>query len=283
MDDFPFQMAASSVDKLYRYRRFDANELRLLFHGNQIRYADPNRFNDPWDCHAQVAMPLPLSESDWDRAIRLWTDVVAQGMDEETAKRDPLLTMFRNREWAKSQLQFVGPVDSLRSNIRVLCLSGAGDVPLMWSHYANGHTGICLVFPASYPPPTSNTFNQFASALQVHYSPQRPIVDFPILWYVLTRGILTKPDCFSYEREYRMLASDQFPEDFKAWEAIAARSYAGFVHCPAPAAVILGARISPDDEADVRKLAASAITPVEIWCAHLINDGFGVEVRPDGK
>ena len=48
-------------------------------------------------------------------------------------------------DWANS-------VDELQSKLRVVCFTEDGDNPLMWSHYAYNHTGVCLTFaPAKDP------------------------------------------------------------------------------------------------------------------------------------
>ncbi|MBK6787723.1 MAG: DUF2971 domain-containing protein [Betaproteobacteria bacterium] len=39
----------------------------------------------------------------------------------------------------------------LRRRYRMLCFSAHNDILLMWSHYADAHRGICLIFDAKDP------------------------------------------------------------------------------------------------------------------------------------
>ena len=74
--------------------------------------------------------------------------------------------------------------------------------PLMWSHYADGHAGICLEF---------STHNVVMCApLRVRYLKSYPRI------HVHEKGeaaalslLLTKSDVWKYEREYRLVAQER--------------------------------------------------------------------------
>ena len=69
----------------------------------------------------------------------------------------------------------------------------------MWSHYAKEHKGICIGFN------TKMSFFRFA--WQVRYREDFPIVTKPMddNEKVLEKTLLTKADCWSYEREWRVI------------------------------------------------------------------------------
>lgn len=56
-------------ERLYRYRAFDATELRLLLVAGQIRFANANHLNDPWDCRPRFEAPQPRDAADLERII----------------------------------------------------------------------------------------------------------------------------------------------------------------------------------------------------------------------
>jgi hypothetical protein len=49
-------------ERLYRYRPYRADELRLLLAGGQVRFSDPKFFNDPWDCRPLIRIPFLIDQ-----------------------------------------------------------------------------------------------------------------------------------------------------------------------------------------------------------------------------
>jgi hypothetical protein len=51
-------------------------------------------------------------------------------------------------EWKieRGDNDWINDIDTLQSKLRVCCFTENGNNPLMWSHYANNHTGVCLKF-----------------------------------------------------------------------------------------------------------------------------------------
>ena len=81
----------------------------------------------------------------------------------------------------------------------ILSLSERRDDILMWSHYANGHRGLCLGFAASDNDPF------FARALPVVYSAAQPVFDpRDDDFRASEKVVLTKSEHWSYEREWRI-------------------------------------------------------------------------------
>jgi hypothetical protein len=149
--------------------------------------------------------------------------------------------------------------DTVTAHVGVMCLSEVHDDILMWAHYGDSHRGVCLVF--------NPTDAFFATAQPVHYRLARPDVN-PLIHSqeeMLDSAMFTKSDHWAYEREWRIL---QY------------KNGAGVYTVPAAALVqvVLGAQVSADDEAKVRKWVTEAPTEVKIARASLSPTKFTVEV-----
>ena len=143
--------------KLYKYRSFGINSLRLLSKA-EIYYANPRSFNDPLDCD-------PAVQIDTDRASieRLCRRMLAVAHDEEKALKAMENHRYMSTEYGdyrtnpKAEKYYM---QGLRSEIKrlvdvemasrgVLSLAERWDCPLMWSHYADEYRGLCIEFDMS--------------------------------------------------------------------------------------------------------------------------------------
>lgn len=129
------------MEKLYRYRPFNENTLRELVTG-ELWHSHVRLLNDPFE--------HPF-EFDWDeinenklyeinKHLRMFPDdiVTKHFCDGE---QNELVNQVE--KWLESQYE------DLSKNARstfVCCFSEDGEEPLMWSHYADGMKGICVVY-----------------------------------------------------------------------------------------------------------------------------------------
>jgi hypothetical protein len=83
----------------------------------------------------------------------------------------------------------------------VYCLSEKNDDILMWSHYSNGHKGLCIEFDASQ----DETF--FWEATKIVYQEEYPIVNIMEIGKPeeFRKALLTKSNHWEYEQEWRIL------------------------------------------------------------------------------
>jgi hypothetical protein len=78
----------------------------------------------------------------------------------------------------------------------VCSFSTKKDSFLMWSHYTNNHTGICIEFDTSKD-------TKFERLNKINYSDDFPIImDFED---IVTKGILRKTTNWDYEEEWRLI------------------------------------------------------------------------------
>ena len=97
-------------------------------------------------------------------------------------------------------------MSEVKDSVRVVCLSEVKDSMLMWSHYAQNHTGFCI----EYEFETNDKFDIFLH--QVEYTKDRYIVSKSDIsnkksdWIYKTT--CCKSDAWSYEKEWRIVTAN---------------------------------------------------------------------------
>ena len=100
----------------------------------------------------------------------------------------------------RGENDWINDIDELQSKLRVVCFTEDRNNPLLWSHYALNHTGVCLKFE-----PTKDS--NFEKALcPVTYSDElidaKSTSDF-------TKCLLTKLKTWSIEKEWRIISDKE--------------------------------------------------------------------------
>lgn len=143
-----------SPKKLYKYRSFGVNSLRLLSEAEAF-YANPRSFNDPLDCDPsiQTDTDLVLLEK---LCFKILIDVYGREKAIKEMKNERYMSTecgdYRTDKKAENYY-----VQRLRSQVKrlldaemaawgVLSLSARWDCTLMWSHYADMHRGLCIEY-----------------------------------------------------------------------------------------------------------------------------------------
>lgn len=226
--------------RLYKYRSLSGQNgreaiKRVIMH-YELYWQSPAGFNDPFDCipvlyfgdnaaqrkefHARAAAQVYDGQP---RAVRRRhrrnMDVVPAAEMEER-----LRTAWN--EWLSASA--------------ITCFSEVHDHPLMWGHYADSHKGVCLIFDE-----IANDQTEWF-AFPVAYQEARPRVNLTRFNdpNVMMQALFLKSNHWSYEREQRMIDWHGAP----GYRVFPARLLKG---------IILGAKISDDDEAFVRGLLAN--------------------------
>jgi hypothetical protein len=149
----------------------------------------------------------------------------------------------------------------LGRDIGIYCLSGTPCSILMWSHYAQDHTGYCIQFEATDTP-------FFGRALPVLYSEKYPFVDFfntPNDVQV-DEIFLTKYIGWSYEEEYRIIDHEnggglrEYPKDLMK-------------------SVIFGLRMPEDDKLRIRKWLSRRGGGVSFYNSVQSKDSFSMTIQ----
>lgn len=131
----------SETWRLFRFRRI-GKYLRQEIEYSELFCADPDKLNDPFDCTFSLSAAIER--------------VLEKSLDDE---RRSILTHLLG-EFSKRH-----PADRINgeSRVGVCCFSDTWNIPVMWSHYARNHTGICLryefeqeYFVDRYPIPSTD-------------------------------------------------------------------------------------------------------------------------------
>lgn len=235
---------------LYRYRSFagiGAAYLERTIVHRELYFAAPVKFNDPFDCRPVFSLHGTDSEimAYCERIVRKHMHNLSRAQ-RRTEVRAVLADPLRNprNPKAASRLQALH-TKKITEKIGVLCLSEVADDILMWAHYADAHQGVCLAF--------DGTVDFFMRAQQVQYPKLRPQIN-PLHdsdEAMMTAALLTKSDHWAYEKEWRIIHYEKGP---------------GIYRYPTGAltGVILGAQISPENEALIRKWIDEMTVPARV-------------------
>ncbi len=247
-------------ETLFKYRSleepFGRRTVQDVVLRQRIFWQNPLQFNDPLDCNPVYYFGDTVQE----REAFHRRGISTQFADLPRAERRRALRDVRRRpvEFFEQRAR-EGFRDSMEESA-VCCLSAVPDNILMWAHYANSHRGICFKFCG----PVTAEWVPFP----VSYSPERPRINLTKLREIpaMQNSVLLKSQDWSYEQEFRMI-------DY--------RGGAGYRDIPRGylKGVILGARISDEDEEFVRTVCAER-PEIELERARIHDTEFRVEIGP---
>lgn len=179
---------------------------------------------------------------------------------------DPLLKVWLNIKQKRSYKKYDAKIFKMFKNIcgqiRISCLSNYDVLsnikdksPLMWSHYAKNHTGICIQYEIS--PETIKLYNNDNSVMRlqtVRYRKCKAMSDY----ITIDNSLLAKGDCWNYEKETRLIYfPKQLPQD-KDGKKLDYISLSGFK----VKSVIMGCRISNKHESLITEICSSRNIPL---------------------
>lgn len=153
---------------LFKYVKIDDHFYNSILQ-NYLWFTDPSNFNDPYDCN--LILPIKkYAKEDWIKYFQYAKDI--NKLNEFSANQiNNAINEYTTNP--KSAQELVNSVTEYYvKNTRICCLSRRDDVMLLWSHYDNSHSGICLKFDFNF----DDKF--FSFPLQVNYSEHIPDFDF---------------------------------------------------------------------------------------------------------
>jgi len=183
--------------QFFKFRSINKHFIESLFKGS-IFFASPKRLNDPFDCNIDIKKSI---------------ETAAVSLDEDKAIK--LRELLKNEELFK-QLQ------TDINNLGICSFSLELKEILLWSHYANDHKGLCILyeFPEDF---LTDDKNKIFGAAGVSYEPESLTkwftsiadslpIDFEKFVFELAQTIVTaKSPCWSYEKEVRIIRSQCGP------------------------------------------------------------------------
>jgi len=269
---------------LYRYRRFNKNSKSELL-DDYIWLSHPNEFNDPFDSALLIseeillkrmfkarpdlllARPWAASLSDDERqSVReseqpfnaLWTILKAKGiLSDAMSSEQAFETFMKECRAADKKTQYI-PFSALKNTVRIGCFCENFSSVLMWSHYAESHSGICIEYR------TEELFQNPEILVFLHpviYKPER----FDSTKHFDPEGIRepnilspTLASChkfpdWSYEKEWRLVMPIRSGNDSQKF-AIKAR----------PSRILVGVKAKPHRLKRIRGLAEKIPVAVSV-------------------
>ena len=248
-DNVTYENEAAPVVS-YKYYAFNQYTEKLFTH-NEIYFAKPKEFNDPFD--SKVGLSYDGTEEQWKDFLEGWYEKHEPNLTPEQ-RCCKVNTSLRNRNNIPNSLG-----RSYLSQMGVYCMSAKNNDILMWSHYSNGHSGFCLEFDAN------NEF--FGRSQKMNYQQEYPNVNF----FISSQSektkamLLTKAKRWHYEREWRIIDHAEGP---------------GIKHFPAEflTGVILGCRISKENRENIFRWCSKRKQPPTLYEATEKQKEFGLHI-----
>jgi hypothetical protein len=237
-------------DLLYHYTgRVDDENLRRIIASELFYFSNPKHFNDALD----VMMPVQAIKTGEQNPEM---PIIATRADGTTGETNVFTD--HSPELAKALAQILPEFqDESTDKLRVLCLTESNKNNLMWAHYANRHTGICIGLEwkkfTSHPPH------------KVLYQDEMSLTEFNssrFEWEVHPRARTKTPD-WSYEQEWRVFSSARNSDEM-VFECLVG----------AVKSIVLGSQVTRQTQLKVIEIVARNNPKVEVLQADFIDGGL---------
>jgi hypothetical protein len=261
-------------DTLYKFKSLQGDscvQVLDMIENSRIYFSTPDQFNDPLDCAPVFQLAKPVS----DPAFVAELTAEEERMIAKSGKSEEEIAELRKEAVDIRQVAaaITGATRQLfRRDTRVFCLSARQDHPLLWSHYADSHRGVCLHFQCS-----AGTL--IGAARAVKYRRERLPVLVPFHYNkratddIADLMVQVKADFWSYEEEYRIIGHEGTEWGYK----LEGR------YCSFPPELLcgisLGMNISAADKNVVVNWATSRVPPLRVYEAFEDTGQFGVGFR----
>lgn len=233
----------------YFYKYVSIDTARLIFESGKFRYTSPLKFNDPFDVQTELYFDFDISDlphlvaNEIDAIVRGKKNVELDENDDWGKGTLLIKEQYKKGNYKRKDLDvllkpLVKEISSVIEDakddcnkhlrkllkvMKVFCVSEHNQSILMWSHYADYHTGACLklrVMPEKdntlcvaqkveyfSNPPTFFNARKWIDAIVVN---QQPDVSF-----INTRYPVIKSDIWAYEDEWRVWAPMDNGKDYQ--------------------------------------------------------------------
>lgn len=278
------------------------NTAMAVLENCSLRWREPKQFNDPFD--HQISFIFPYTQEQFSEAVLVEIEKLVYAVEEpvfleETSlsimirmlrdsrgvipKKEVLLTLEQGvEESAQGFQQYQDNINSLISNnlnnSRVLCVSEKNDNVVMWAHYADSHSGVCIRLQCieeidntlllAKPVKYTDSFPVFPSLEEhiKHLTGEQPI-SFGDLLYEIP---YVKHEHWGYENEWRVHVPHEELENkvgFNDWQE----------NPRVFGAIFLGCRIDQKDAADIMRIIEAKYPHIELYSAKPSDTKFEID------
>jgi hypothetical protein len=206
------------LTRLYKYMPppggtpFALDNLQKILRAGEIRLSTPSLANDPYENRpAMTGHPSPAQiETILNRIVALRQD--SDNVELQARRAELIVELENTKDSPERRLRLLeqympGFVSYFEKSIDVVgfvSLTEMANSMLMWAHYANNHTGVCIGWTVGEQQFPGNSF-------EIEYSEDRTEVGFgefaradaTIDLDILYRILHTKHTNWSYEKEWR--------------------------------------------------------------------------------
>ena len=212
----------------------------------QIYFPTPGKFNDPFD--TQCSFKKDFENASFEKAHKIFGD------DAEN------MTVYKHSDKLSSR---VSEFKEELKHFGILSLCATRHNQLLWAHYANNHTGICIGFKRT---PT-NILGNDAHTTEVNYIKNHPTISASSIKgskakkLAQHRVLHSKSELWQYEEEWRCVVS----EGDKTYTIPGEISE-----------IIFGCRTSESDKSQIRQIIR--YKPINLYQAELKTNQFGLKI-----
>jgi len=243
----------------------ESQELEGIFTRRQIYLPRPIDFNDPFECRPR----LTVYNSGLKRQSFIRERVRKIFPPNERKARKELMKEYDRRLRSSPEI-IESAYEEFVKTTGLYCLSEKNDDILMWSHYSNGHRGLCVEFDAIIDAAFSGMM-LFGQALKVNYREERPTLNVMAIGQPTEyqKALLTKSNHWDYEEEWRVIKTE--PEGGPGVRHFRPEVLTG---------VIFGALISTEDKQQIMDWISKYPTKIVLYQARIDETKYKLNIEP---
>jgi len=244
------------------YKYVSADVALIILKSLKLKLSNPQNFNDPFDCYSELI------------SFKNIPDSYLKNLKDKYYSNDPKLIDKINkfeRVNSKSKMEKIFKnisLPTILSKIAVTCFSRNYVEPLMWSHYSNSHSGVCIGFNLLklYDSLDENDKGLF----KVNYCKKFIAKDFFIdKSDSIIHFLRTKSEKWEYEKEVRLVFTNLNLNEDK--EAFVNFSNQGIEE------IIFGANFLTENNSELMKVIGEDYTHTDNFMMRLKKDSFEIE------
>lgn len=233
--------------ELFKFRAINKNFIDSLVKGS-LYFAHQEQLNDPFDCNLDVIKSIKNAASSLSGRR-------ATNLNNLITPRSPLNNFQREL-----------------NKLEVCSFSRHMKETLMWSHYADNHKGVCVLY--EFPESFLNDDTKFIGASGVTYNPnpltswfkkisnRMPATDQELMGNLLKLVLTSKEKAWKYEKEFRVITYRHGSIDIP-------QSYIK--------QIVFGMQASKSDIELITKITKAFPTPVDLYKVERGKHDFGVK------
>lgn len=188
------------MDKLYKYRNFSDSYMENIIKNSALYFSSVEQFNDPFDCKLSFRQNYSNQE-----IKNCFISMKERNPNQPHRLKDMMKKFGKNKDFVQIQNSIT---KKTIASLGVLSLSRNFSSILMWSHYAESHTGLVFEFT---PKNLRDKISCFYNLISVDYSEKYEELSYANVnrsKEEIPKLLLTKYKDWAYEEESRCFGLD---------------------------------------------------------------------------